>query len=62
MILQANYSWVDGDILNGAMSQEDADRAMSLLAHGTYRKVDAGHVINLDKPQEFITALEGFFR
>ncbi|MEU4236756.1 alpha/beta hydrolase [Actinoplanes sp. NPDC026619] len=62
LLLQANYSWVDGDILNGAMSEEDADTAMSLLADGTYQKVDATHVINLDEPQQFVTALEGFFR
>jgi pimeloyl-ACP methyl ester carboxylesterase len=62
LLMQANYTWTDGDILNGAMSSEDAAKAMSLLTDGTYQKVDASHVINLDKPQEFLTALTGFFR
>jgi pimeloyl-ACP methyl ester carboxylesterase len=43
------------------MSQDDADRAMSLLSHGTYQKVDPGHVIHLEQPDEFVSILDGFF-
>lgn len=61
MLMHADCSWVDGDILYGAMDQDDADKAMSYLTHGTYERVDAGHVTHLDKPQEFIDTLERFF-
>jgi hypothetical protein len=43
------------------MTQEDADKAMSLLANGTYRRVDATHVVHLDKPDLFVDVLSDFF-
>ncbi|MFK0173526.1 alpha/beta fold hydrolase [Streptomyces sp. NPDC090306] len=61
MLMHANFSWVDGDILYGAMDQDDADLAMSYLTHGTYNRVDAGHVTHLDKPEEFVSTVTGFF-
>lgn len=62
LLLHADYSWTDGDILNGAMSKDDADKAMAALgAHGTYEQIDATHVTNLDKPKEFTRILERFF-
>lgn len=42
------------------MTQEDAYKAVSLLANGTYRKVDATHVVHLDKPDLFIDVLGDF--
>jgi hypothetical protein len=44
--------------LNGAMRQEDADRAMSLLPDGTYRRVDATHVVHLAVPELYVRILE----
>lgn len=61
MLIHANYSWVDGDILYGAMDQDDADKAMSCLPDGIHKRVDATHVTHLDKPQEFVDTLTGFF-
>ncbi len=61
LLLHANYSWIDGDILYGAMDKADADRAMSLLPTGVYKRIDAGHVTHLDKPAEFIRIVERFF-
>ncbi|WP_226911346.1 alpha/beta fold hydrolase [Gallaecimonas mangrovi] len=61
LLMQADYSYKPGGILDGAMSKEDAQAAMALLKHGTYQKVDATHVVNLDKPQLFIEAIEHFF-
>jgi hypothetical protein len=43
------------------MTQEDADKAASLLAHGTYRKVNATHVVHLADPGRYTDLLEGFF-
>ncbi len=34
---------------------------MSLLQNGTYVKVAADHVVNLDDPEEFLRILLGFF-
>jgi pimeloyl-ACP methyl ester carboxylesterase len=61
MLLHANYSWNDEAILNGAMSKADADKAMSYLKTGTYKRIDATHVTNLDKPKDFTRILEHFF-
>lgn len=43
------------------MTQEDADKAMSLLSDGEYRKVDATHVIHLADPELYVRLLEDFF-
>jgi pimeloyl-ACP methyl ester carboxylesterase len=61
MLMQANTSNLPDGTLDGAMSPEEAQRAMSLLKHGTYLKVDASHVVNLDKPEAFIGAINSFF-
>lgn len=60
LLLHANYSWLKDGTLYGAMSQEDADRAMSMLTNGTYLRVDSGHVIHLEHPDRFVTILDGF--
>lgn len=61
LLLQANYEVTAEGILNGAMDQHDVDQAMSLLSNGTYQKVDAAHVVHLDKPSLFITIVKSFF-
>ncbi len=61
LLLQADYTMLDDGTLNGAMTREDADRAMSLLPGGTYRKVDASHVVHLDEPEQFTQIVEDFF-
>ena len=62
MLLQANYTYNAGHILNGAMSQQDAQKAQSLLRNGRFQRVDSSHVINLDKPTEFLHILQNFFQ
>jgi len=61
LLLQANFEVRADGILDGAMSQEDADRAMLLLHNGTYQKIDASHVVHLNKPGEFTKTLTDFF-
>jgi pimeloyl-ACP methyl ester carboxylesterase len=61
LLLQAGSEIRADGVLDGAMSRPDADRAMALLAHGTYRRIDAGHVVHLDKPGEFTDILTNFF-
>jgi len=61
LLMQANFSFLPDGTLNGAMTQEDADKAVSLLANGTYRKVDAAHVVHLSKPDIYIDVLHDFF-
>ncbi|MFY1637667.1 alpha/beta fold hydrolase [Solwaraspora sp. WMMB335] len=61
LLLQADFSILADGTLNGAMSQEDADRAVSLLRTGSYRKIDATHVIHLAQPEFFARTLEEFF-
>jgi pimeloyl-ACP methyl ester carboxylesterase len=59
LLLHANFEIEDG-MLNGALSQEEADR-IAALSGAEYRRVDAGHVIHLEKPDLFAETLEGFF-
>jgi pimeloyl-ACP methyl ester carboxylesterase len=61
LLLQANFKIEEDGTLNGAMSQEQADRAVSLLQKGQYIRVDSAHVINLEHPDEFIKLIEDFF-
>lgn len=61
LLMQANTAVLADGTLDGAMSLAQAQQAMALLKHGTYLKVDAGHVINLASPDVFLAALKGFF-
>lgn len=61
LLMHANFSIMPDGTLYGAMNQQQADRAASLLAYGQVVKVDASHVVNLDKPGEFVGILEKFF-
>jgi pimeloyl-ACP methyl ester carboxylesterase len=61
LLLHADFSFLPDGTLNGAMTQDDADKAVSLLADGTYRKVDATHVVHLAKPDLFVDVLHDFF-
>ena len=60
LLLHADYSFLDDGTLDGAMSQEDADEAMAHLPDGEYLRVDSGHVIHLENPEEFVEILGGF--
>ncbi|WP_322105991.1 alpha/beta hydrolase [Paraburkholderia sp. J41] len=61
LLMQANTSALPDGTLNGAMSEEEALRAASLLTHGQYVKIDSGHVIDLEKPELFVEKLNHFF-
>lgn len=61
LLLHANFEFTKEGILNGAMSQEQADRAVSLLPDGEYMKIDSAHVVNLEHPDEFAKIVENFF-
>lgn len=61
LLLHANYSYTKEGILNGAMSKEMADKAASLIKNCKYVSIKSNHVVNLDKPKEYISLLEDFF-
>jgi pimeloyl-ACP methyl ester carboxylesterase len=61
LLLHANFEVTEDGMLNGALSQEEADRIVALAPGAKYQRVDAGHVIHLEKPDEFAEILEGFF-
>lgn len=61
LLVHANFTALPDGTLNGAMDQSDADRAMSLLAHGTYRRVESEHTVNIDKPKLFVELCRTFF-
>ena len=46
--------------LNGAMSQEEADRIVTLIPNCKYLKVDSLHVIHIDKSLMYIQILKDF--
>ncbi|MFF5296446.1 alpha/beta fold hydrolase [Paractinoplanes globisporus] len=58
LLVQANFAFLPDGTLNGAMTREDADRAMALLPRATYRRVDATHVVHLADPELFVSLVE----
>ncbi|WP_221328222.1 alpha/beta fold hydrolase [Actinoplanes sp. L3-i22] len=60
LLIQANFSVLADGTLDGAMTGDDAARALALLRRGTYRRIDATHVVHLDKPQDFVRMVTGF--
>lgn len=62
LLLQAEFDYTEEGILNGAMSEEMANKAQLLITDCTYVRVDSNHIVNLDKPQRFIDVLESFFK
>ena len=61
LLMKANSSIMADGTLDGAMSDEEAQRARALLGHGQYVEVDSSHVVNLDKPDIFVRILTDFF-
>lgn len=61
LLLQADTRFLDDGTLNGAMTRQDAERAATLLPHGSLRRIDSEHVVHLDQPQQFVLLLERFF-
>ncbi|HMJ54962.1 MAG TPA: alpha/beta hydrolase [Polyangiaceae bacterium] len=54
LLLHANFSYLPDGTLDGALDDADAERVLSLLRNGSYLKIDAAHVVHLDKPSEFV--------
>jgi pimeloyl-ACP methyl ester carboxylesterase len=61
LLVHANFEINDDGILSGAMTQEQADLAVSLIPNGQYRRVDASHVVNLEDPDQYVQIIENFF-
>lgn len=61
LVVHANYEILEDGTLNGAMTQEQAQKAASLIPNGEYLKVDSAHVVNLEHPDQFIKIIEEFF-
>jgi pimeloyl-ACP methyl ester carboxylesterase len=61
LLLHANFEFLKDGTLNGAMSEEDADRAASLPPDCEYVRIDAAHTVHIDKPGEFIELAKSFF-
>ncbi len=61
LLLHANFEIMENGTLNGAMSEQQADLAASLLKSGEIMRVDSSHVINLENPEQFVKILEDFF-
>ncbi len=61
LLLQANYEILEDGTLNGAMDQEEASRAVSLIPNAEYLRIDSAHVMHLDKPELYTQTVTGFF-
>ncbi len=60
LLIHADFEILDNGILNGALDQREADKAMSLLSKGTYVKVKSSHVVHEDIPDQYIKLVEDF--
>jgi pimeloyl-ACP methyl ester carboxylesterase len=57
LLVQANFTIMPDGTLNGAMTDDDAARATSLLPNGTFHRIDATHVVHLAAPETFTRLL-----
>lgn len=62
VLLHANFEIREDGELNGAMDQGEADRVVSLIPNAEYKRIDAVHVIHIDKPDQFIQILMTFIK
>lgn len=60
VLIHANWQYDDQGILLAAMDDRDAERARSLLDDVTFRRVDSGHNVHFERPDEFIQILREF--
>lgn len=61
LLMQANFEIESSGTLNGAMTKEQADRAVSLIRNCKYMRVNSSHVTNLENPDQFVKIIEDFF-
>ncbi|MDR2084699.1 MAG: alpha/beta hydrolase [Bacteroidales bacterium] len=61
ILLHANFKIMEDGTLNGALSQEEADKIVELIPNCKYMRIDSQHVIHLDKPEEYIEIINNFF-
>lgn len=57
VLIHTKWSIDENGILMAAMSGEDAERANSLMKNSTIFHIDSGHDSHLEKPKEFLAAL-----
>ncbi len=61
LLLHANHRILGDGTLDGAMSDEEANKVMSLLRNGKHIRINASHVVHLDKPDDFMKIIKSFF-
>lgn len=60
VLMHANWFYDDNGILMGAMSGEDAERAVSLMTNARLERVDSGHATHIEDPEIIIRILIDF--
>ena len=60
VLMHANWFIDKNGILMGAMSGEDADRAISLMSNAHLERVDSGHGTHIEHPEHLIRILIDF--
>lgn len=61
LLLHADYQILKDGTLNGAIDQAEADRIVSLLPNGKYKRIHSLHVVHLNQSRQFTMILEDFF-
>ncbi|MBN1926249.1 MAG: alpha/beta hydrolase [Prolixibacteraceae bacterium] len=60
VLIHANWKYGADGVLLGAMSDEDASKAHSLIKDNVLLEVKSGHSVSFDKPEEMIKILVDF--
>ncbi|HPR31905.1 MAG TPA: alpha/beta hydrolase [Prolixibacteraceae bacterium] len=60
VLIHANWQYDSNGVLLGAMSDEDALKAHSLIKDNVLLKVKSGHSVSFDNPKEFIRIMVDF--
>ena len=62
LLIQADTSFLLDGTLNGAMSQENAEFALSRLQNGRLVHIQARHVVHLEAPETYLKEINAFLR
>ena len=62
LLIQADTSFLPDGTLNGAMSQENAEFALSRLPNGRLVHIQARHVTHLEAPDAYLRETETFLK
>ncbi|MGD7705085.1 alpha/beta fold hydrolase [Microlunatus sp. Y2014] len=57
VFIHANWTYSDDGVLQGALDDDDAERARSMISQVQFERVDSGHAVHAEEPATYIEIL-----